>query len=610
MDLFGEIPEAYDALGNVSTPSNTQPVQDHTPITPQTPSVNFTELIGLEDTHTEIQNAEAAQQKLASLYNQEEFSDIVFMIRKRKFYAIKALVVGWSPVFKSMLYGDFMEADLKEVPLDDVDPVAFEMFLRVIYSGKSGLYPVHNFVDLYAFANRFEIPEIEKLCLDALHESSLSEHVFSLIDACEKYSDLEEIEQIRRNVVAKICGEFDDVVQRPDFVNMTPDYLLRFLKSDLIVIPEDVLFKALMKWIDHNKEERAKYIDEFLSFIRFPLMDPQTLTEVEYHPLLVDKQKSLQPTIFEAMKYQLYPESIPEDRRKNVSFLQRELPEDDSSSTPKFYKKMFTLTSLGCTGSTVPTTMEGHYPKEICKFLTLKNGFQNWKVHATGKYKIVAVGASGGDNPFSATTKAGKGAMVAGVFKLKKGQNISIIVGQRGEDAKGGTGGGAAGGGGGTFVVDADLQQPLLIAAGGNGANWYSFTVNGPDGQLPNPSITESLKNTPATADRGGGGGGFYVSGANGSSCTGGKSYFEGLLAGRETSVSYGGNGGFGGGGGAEHEGGGGGGYIGGKSLHSNEYSVARPDYGAYSFNSGDKQEGQAGYNTGNGYVTISRVFY
>lgn len=34
-------------------------------------------------------------------------------------------------------------------------------------------------------------------------------------------------------------------------------------------------------------------------------------------------------------------------------------------------------------------------------------------------------------------------------------------------------------GGGGTFVVDADLQQPLLIAAGGNGANWYSFTVNG-----------------------------------------------------------------------------------------------------------------------------------
>lgn len=36
--------------------------------------------------------------------------------------------------------------------------------------------------------------------------------------------------------------------------------------------------------------------------------------------------------------------------------------------------------------------------------------------------------------------------MVAGVFKLKKGQNISIIVGQRGEDAKGGTGGGAAGG--------------------------------------------------------------------------------------------------------------------------------------------------------------------
>ncbi|KAG2393877.1 hypothetical protein C9374_003641 [Naegleria lovaniensis] len=162
--------DEYVPAGNTTTPpsssSNTQPQGDQTPITPQTPSVNFTELIGLQDTHSEIENPEAAQQKLASLYNQEEFSDIVFTIGRKRFYAIKALVVGWSPVFKSMLCGDFMEAGLKEVPLDDVDPVAFEMFLRVIYSGKSGLYPVHNFVDLYAFANRFEIPEIEKLCLE------------------------------------------------------------------------------------------------------------------------------------------------------------------------------------------------------------------------------------------------------------------------------------------------------------------------------------------------------------------------------------------------------------------------------------------------------------
>ena len=91
--------------------------------------------------------------------------------------------------------------------------------------------------------------------------------------------------------------------------------------------------------------------------------------------------------------------------------------------------------------------------------------------------------------------------------------------------------------------MDADIQAPLIIAAGGSGANWYSFTVDGPDGQLPNP-ITESLKNTAATANRGGGGGGFYVSGADGSSCGGGKSYFDGLLAGKATSGSYGGDGG------------------------------------------------------------------
>jgi len=54
----------------------------------------------------------------------------------------------------------------------------------------------------------------------------------------------------------------------------------------------------------------------------------------------------------------------------------------------------------------------------------------------------------------------------------------------------------------------------------------------------------------------------------------------------------------------------GGGGYIGGSSLKSNEYAVARPDYGAYSFNSGTNQEGESGFNEGNGYVEISKAYY
>ena len=64
---------------------------------------------------------------------------------------------------------------------------------------------------------------------------------------------------------------------------------------------------------------------------------------------------------------------------------------------------------------------------------------------------------------------------------------------------------GAAGGGGGTFVADGELLQPLIIAAGGSGANWYSFSIDGPSGQLPDP-LTESLKTTEASAERGGGG--------------------------------------------------------------------------------------------------------
>ncbi|EFC41645.1 predicted protein [Naegleria gruberi] len=600
-----------EPFDDIVTPTKMEaPIDDFTSDqTPQTPgsAIDFGALSGLEVDVAEIENPDAVQEKLASLYNVEECSDIVFIVRNRRFFAIKALVCGWSPVFKSMLCGEFIESSLREVPLDDVEETSMEMFLKVIYSGKTGPYPIHNFVDLYAFANRFEVPEIEKLCLTALQEQNLAKHLFPLIDACEKYIDLEEIEKIRTEVVAKICCEFDEVCSRPDFVNMRIDYLLRFLKSGIIVIPEDVLFNSLMRWIVHDKEQRIQYLDELLSFIRFPMMESVALTEIENHPLLQDKMDEMKSIIYEAMKFQLNKDAIPEERRVHENFKEREGPPEEDGHSYK-YKKVFTLTSLGCTGSVKPTSIGTHYDKHLSKVITLKNGIQEWKVHASGKYRITAVGASGGINPHTTNTKGGKGAKVSGIFKLKRGQLIQVLVGQKGEDATGSTGGGAAGGGGGTFVVDGELQQPLIIGAGGSGANWYSFTIDGPGGQLYDPSI-ESTKSVEAYAERGGGGGGFYIKGANGSSCTGGASFLEGGSGGTNSTSTYGAKGGFGGGGGSEHEGGGGGGYVGGKSLKSNEYNTSRPDYGAYSFNSGLKPEGEPACHVGDGYVEFARVF-
>ena len=69
----------------------------------------------------------------------------------------------------------------------------------------------------------------------------------------------------------------------------------------------------------------------------------------------------------------------------------------------------------------------------------------------TGDYRIEAIGAAGGYDPFQSSAQyRGRGAIMIGTFRLNKGEVIQIIVGQEGGINKQEW---SSGGGGGTFVV-------------------------------------------------------------------------------------------------------------------------------------------------------------
>jgi hypothetical protein len=216
-----------------------------------------------------------------------------------------------------------------------------------------------------------------------------------------------------------------------------------------------------------------------------------------------------------------------------------------------------------------------------------------WTVPKTGRYKIRAIGASGGRN-ISSNRKGGRGADITGEFNLNQGEVLRILVGQKGGDWSGGTNGGAGGGGGGTFVVKKADLTPLVIAGGGNGANWSSWTVNGVDALTTNARGDTSGFGEPTNSTiygRGGGGGGFTNNGT-GNANMGGQSFKNGGLGGLATD-GYGSIGGFGGGGGSNHEGGGGGGYAGGHVSKTNDYNTYYSSYGATSYNAGENQVNQ-----------------
>lgn len=244
--------------------------------------------------------------------------------------------------------------------------------------------------------------------------------------------------------------------------------------------------------------------------------------------------------------------------------------------------------------------------------VTLKDGMYIWTVPETGNYRIQTNGASGGGHT---SVLGGKGAKMEGVFKLQKGDKLTMLVGQKGQDGSHG-----GGGGGGTFVTLGEnyaTSTPLIISGGGGGA----YGVKGQDGVTATSGTNGLLGSEYGIGGKDGngggasgysnsttGGGGFFTAGeANGSYGIAPQGFRQGGKGSNTASGAVIVSGGFGGGATAWQSGSGGaaaGGYSGGGGQHHGQGIGG----GGGSFNSGESQNNLAGSNTGDGKITITSL--
>lgn len=295
-------------------------------------------------------------------------------------------------------------------------------------------------------------------------------------------------------------------------------------------------------------------------------------------------------------------------------------------------------------------------------FDILGDGIQKLTIPTTGTYEITASGAYGGpgENQSDVSDAGGLPRIIKASGSFEAGTVLGLVVGQRGgEKGTNWSSSVGGGGGGGSWVFmwddipgDADHSDyystsaltPLIVAAGGNGSNWGSFSSETPSARGVNNLTQDPIpyKNTynNEIGGRSAYGGSWsatpyfftnrenwqnydsqwsgrtiyshanyadgrtYIYGAPALNSTGRlhTASFRGGLsltapdAGYHTNLDNrsqwsdqaGSHGGFGGGGGSKYEGGGGGGYWGGvpagENDYNQDYSASPYFYGAESY--------------------------
>ena len=259
-------------------------------------------------------------------------------------------------------------------------------------------------------------------------------------------------------------------------------------------------------------------------------------------------------------------------------------------------------------------------------------GIHRWTVPKTGSYIIEAAGSPGGTlrgtERNDIEEKPGHGAIIKGIFYLKKGDKYNIVIGQKGttpEHRRANPWNGGAGAGGGTFMwKDKGIPGiPLIVAGGGGGQGAHGHKISGYGG---NGSLTEDGEMGPMIKRE------FDIPTPTNVVDNFGKDGYGGGDSSKPSKKSKGWNNivrgdsmvgvenmfesesGFGGGGIlSSHAGGGGGGYSGGGSMrygYSQSDTMGGGGGGSFFDDAGFKREDSEtlDYNEEHGYLTIKLI--
>nr|XP_060610064.1 BTB/POZ domain-containing protein 9 isoform X1 [Anolis sagrei ordinatus] len=221
----------------------------------------------------EIDHVHILSDHVGVLMNGEEYSDVTFIVEKKRFPAHRVILAARCQYFRALLYGGMRESQPEaEIPLQDTTAEAFTMLLKYIYTGRATLRDEKEEVllDFLSLAHKYGFPELE---------DSTSEYLCTILNiqnVCMTY-DVASLYLLPK--LTCMCCMFMDrnaqeVLSSEGFLSLSKPALLSIVLRDSFAAPEKDIFQALMNWCKQNPKESHA---EIMHAVRLPLM---SLTEL------------------------------------------------------------------------------------------------------------------------------------------------------------------------------------------------------------------------------------------------------------------------------------------------------------------------------------------
>ena len=221
--------------------------------------------------------------KLSQFRENGDFIDVRLKVDESIFPAHRNVLAANSDYFHAMFTNGMKESKQEVIELKDesISALSFKILLDSIYRGDV-LVCKENVFEVLATASYLQMPIIVRQCCDFLDK----EYIQGCIDIQTylhllAFANLHGLRDLKEATQSKMASVYKEICEREEFLShIDADQFLNLLNRDDLSAPsETFVFKSVMQWIKHKKEERMPSAAKVIGAVRLGLVDTKDVVE-------------------------------------------------------------------------------------------------------------------------------------------------------------------------------------------------------------------------------------------------------------------------------------------------------------------------------------------
>ncbi|XP_071181603.1 kelch-like protein 21 isoform X1 [Mytilus galloprovincialis] len=228
--------------------------------------------------------------KLNSLRTEKVFTDATVCCGQEEFFCHRNVLAASSPYFRAMFTSELREGKETLVSFNDISAWTMKRIIDYIYTGKLEIN-TDNVQELLVAGSMLQYEAIVDSCCKFLKCQLDPYNCLGI----EKFAQMHSCHRLEEEAYKHALENFSVVTEQVEFLELTVDSLIRYVSSDWIdVRTEEIVYDAVIKWIEFDVDERKKYITQLLENIRLPVIDKHRLSIIKKEPLIVKCEDCVQ----------------------------------------------------------------------------------------------------------------------------------------------------------------------------------------------------------------------------------------------------------------------------------------------------------------------------